>query len=913
MKDYSREIEELVLPLVKKPGRYVGDLTVGCSGLAAGKGLKVLLAFPDTCEIGASNLGLRILASILSGLDGALVDLCFAPWPDFEQQLRQRGIPLCSACRSIPLRDFDVVGFSLQYELQYANVLNMLELGGVPLAASERGESDPLVVAGGSCAYNPEPLSDFIDCFAIGDGEETLVAICREVALWRKLPADARTRGGARTQAAASGALPGAVPGGVSRPELLRRLAAHRGLYVPSLYPVIQLEDGTNVRDVSSVPPVRSAVTSGIEAVEPALFLPRIEVAHDRLNVEVMRGCTHGCRFCMAGYAYRPVREKSVDSVLSEASRAFAGSGHDELSLVSLSTPDYSGLPELLPALDRAFSCRGVEVTLPSMRPDTFTPDLVRRLDRFKKSGLTLAPEAGTGRLRNVINKGMEDEEIIQAIVLAARFGWNLIKLYFMVGLPTETQEDVEAIPALVERALRAARSVNPRVGFNVSVAAFTPKPQTPFQWEAQLPMTEMDVRLRLVARRTRRLGVKVRWRDPAVSHLEGILSRADRRAGGAIKSAFLNGARLDAWSDFFKLQLWQDAFEKEGLRPEAYAGARSVESRLPWDHVRAVDPGFLRQERDRALEGSLTEDCRRGTCSACGVLDGTGLSPAEVCLTETPEKAEISRGDGAGAGREPAGASPARPVARPTSWLPSTGGGARATGGRYRLQYEKKGSSRFLSHLDMVRALTRALRLSRLPVALSEGFTRRPRVSFGPPLPLGFTGASEYLDVELASAPETDPVEELNRILPPGVRVLEWKRLEPGTQSLSASCTVARYAVVFPEHVVAGTGMTVDAFRDRLAAAVRDFDPSARVTVRREGGPKEKEVSLGAAVLRLSLLEGRLTGLDLLLSLGGPDSIRPDDAAAALLAGVPFEKKYLHVERNAVYLRSSDGIRPPM
>ncbi len=895
MTDYSRAIQELVLPLVKKPGRYVGDLSVGCSGLAAGKGLKVLLAFPDTCEIGASNLGLRILASVLSEVEGTLVDLCFAPWPDFEDQLRKREMPLCSLCRSIPLRDFDVVGFSLQYELQYANVLSMLELGGVPLLAAERGESLPLVVAGGSCACNPEPLADFIDCFAVGDGEETVRAICKEAALWRNVAGNARARGsGARTRSETDGAIPKAVSGAVSRPELLERLSAHRGLYVPSLYPVIQLEDGTDVRDTSRRGPVRSAVTRGIEAVEPVLFLPRIEVTHDRMNVEVMRGCTHGCRFCMAGYAYRPVREKSAGTVLSEAARAFSVSGHDELSLVSLSTPDYSGLPALLPALERALSGRGVEVTLPSMRPDTFTPDLVRRLDRFKKSGLTLAPEAGTRRLRNVINKGMEDEEIVRAIVLAAGFGWNLIKLYFMVGLPTETEEDVDAIPALVERALRAARSVNPRVGFNVSVAAFTPKPQTPFQWEAQVSTQEADARLRLVAKRIRRFGAKVRWRDPGVSHLEGILSRADRRAGAAIRSAFENGARLDAWSDFFDLRVWLDAFERAGLRPEAYTEARPPDSRLPWDHVRVVDPEFLRQERERAFEGVLTGDCRTGACGQCGVLDETGMSPAEVCLSVT-----------AGAGERPE----AHIAPRPSF----TGGAARATGGRYRLQYEKKGVSRFLSHLDMVRAFTRALRVSSLPVAFSEGYTRRPKVSFGPPLPLGFTGSSEYLDLELASAPETDPAVELNRVLPPGVRVLEWKRLEPGTQSLSASCTVARYTVVFPEHLVAQTGLAADAFRERLASAIRGFDRGARVTVRREDSPKQREVTLGAALQGLSMLEGEPPGLDMLLALGGPDSLRPDDAAVALLGDVKFEKKYLHVERNALYLRGSAGIRPPM
>jgi radical SAM-linked protein len=572
------------------------------------------------------------------------------------------------------------------------------------------------------------------------------------------------------------------------------------------------------------------------------------------------------------------------------------------------------------------------------MRPDTFTPELVKSLDSFKRSGLTLAPEAGTKRLRDVINKGMEDEEIVDAIVLAARFRWNLIKLYFMIGLPTETAEDVDAIPRLVERALRAAKSVNHRLSFNVSVSAFTPKPNTPFQWEAQLPMEEMNTRLREVARQTRRFGAKVRWRDPGVSFLEGVLARADRRAGEAIRLAVEKGARLDAWSDCFNLQIWLAAFERLGLSPEAFADARSVNSRLPWDHVRVVDTEFLRQERARAYEGILTEDCRMGTCQSCGVLDETGLDPAEVCLAGV--LAGVSDASVAGTLAAPASVPSVGAVQLPgraigDSTVATRPSEFRVTGGRYRFQYEKKGKARFLSHLDMVKAFTRALRVSGLPVAYSEGFTRRPKISFGPPLPLGFTGASEYLDVELASAPETDPLAELNRLLPSGVRLLEWKRLEPGSPSLSSSCTTARYRVVFPEHLIAQTGLAPESFRETLATAIHNFDPGARATVGREGSPKQKEVLLGAAIRELSIVGAEpqgsvpqraarpggkpqpsgawLPALDMLLSLSGPDTVRPDDAVVIILSGITLEKKYLQTERKAVYCNDKDGMRPPM
>ncbi len=867
MSDYWSILEQLVLPLVKKPGRYVGEFTVGCDeSLSAGRKPGLLLAFPDTCEVGASNLGIRILASAASRTAGVLVDFCFAPWPDFEAELRKRKIPLCSLCHSIPLSQFDVVGFSLQYELQYANVLNMLELGGIPLHAADRGSAHPLVVAGGVCAYNPEPMSDFFDCFSVGDGEETIGPICREVVSWRR-------QGGTRR-------------------HLLERLSERRGIYVPSLYGVRTLEDGTEVREVSERGPVRPALARDIENAEPALFLPRVEVTHDRLNVEVMRGCTRGCRFCMAGYVYRPVREKSAQSVFREVERGISRTGYEELSLVSLSTPDYSHLTRLLPALGSLLSARGVEVTLPSMRPDTLTSELVRNLERFKKSGLTLAPEAGTRRLRDVINKGMDDEEILEAVERLASTGWNMMKLYFMVGLPTETDGDVEAIPLLVEKALRRARRRNPRVTFNVSVSAFTPKPHTPFQWEAQLSVEEMTSRTRRVAAGMRRLPVKVRWRDAGVSFLEGVLARSDRRACAPVKLAFDRGARLDAWSDFFRLATWLEAFRDSGLDVDKYAAERPLELRLPWDHVEVVSKDVLVGERFRAREGRLTEDCRTGPCYDCGVLGGTGRTPAEMCFVGAVDSAGPEEG----------------PEQLPVPEVRSVTAKERLTGGKYRFQYDKKGRARFLSHLDLVRVFTRALRASGLPVAYSEGFRKRPRVSFGPPLPLGFTSSSEYLDLELSSAPEKDPASELNRFMPDGVRITEWKRLEPGTGSLSSSCTTASYSVVFPEHLIAGTGMDVDSFRGELLAGLGRYDPSHHVIVSREGSPKVRDVVLGSAVKELEPLGGGQIGLRMVLSLAGPDVLRPDDVAGALLRSVRFEKKYLQVERNAVYLARPAG-----
>jgi len=870
MKDYSKILEELILPLVRKPGRYVGEFVTGCKDLPAGKELKVLLVFPDTCEVGVANLGLRILGAALKEIRGVLLDFCFAPWPDFEDQLRRMCIPLVSLCHSIPIQDFDIIGFSLQYELQCANVLNMLELGGIPLLASERSDSHPLVVAGGSCALNPEPLSDFIDCFSIGDGEETIGHICSVV----------------RTQKKKKG----------TRADVLKELSRNRGLYAPSLFPVTCSEDGMNIRDTSVRGRVRSAVTSSIERREPLAFTPRVEVTHDRLNVEVMRGCTHGCRFCMAGYTYRPVREKNVSSVVGEIVRGFSKAGPEEISLISLSTPDYSKLPELLPLLDDLFVEKGVEVTLPSMRPDTLTPELVDQLDRFKKSGMTLAPEAGTRRLRDVINKGMDDDEIVKAIAVASEFGWNLIKLYFMIGLPTETEEDIQAISRLVERALREARKVNSRANLNVSISPFIPKAHTPFQWERQDSLEEMASKTREIVDPLRRLPIKVRWRDPGVSFLEGVIARGDRRLGGAILRAWKKGAKLDAWSDFFRLHFWQEAFKESGLNTDAYTCARSLDVPLPWDHVEVVSREFLFRERAAAYEGRLTKDCRHGVCQSCGVLEDTGLTPQSICFVSAKDTGIETKTE--------------------TSTLRSrelSAGAQTLTGGKYRFQYEKKRKARFLSHLDLVRILTRALRASGLPVAYSSGYRARPRVSFGPPLPLGFTSRSEYFDVELETAPQEDPTAALNTFLPDGMRLVEWKRLVPGTGSLSSVCTLARYDVEFPEHFLAHTGMSLDEVRNVLSCAKDSLARKGTVTLEKGAQSKPREIALANAVREIVPSKGKRLVLEMLLSIQGTDVIRPDEVVGILMEGTNIEKRYLLIERTALYLSSARGIQTPI
>ena len=869
MKDYSKIIEETILPLVRKPGRYIGEFVTGCSGLPSAGELKVLLAFPDTCEVGVANLGIRILGSVLKKTNGVLVDYCFAPWPDFEEELRRTRTPLVSLCHSIPVTDFDVVGFSLQYELQSANVLTMLDLGGVPLFSSERTDDHPLVIAGGSCALNPEPLSDFIDCFSIGDGEETIGQVCSVV---RALKAN-----------------------GKSRRAILEELSGRPGLYVPSCFPIERGREGTNVRDVSVRGRVRSAVAKSIEQHAPLTFTPRIEVTHDRLNVEVMRGCTHGCRFCMAGYVYRPVREKEVDLVLEEARREFSKTGAEEISLISLSTPDYSGLPELLPLLENTFVDKGVEVTLPSMRPDTLTPRLVEELGRFKKSGMTLAPEAGTRRLRDVINKGMDDEDVVRAISAASESGWNLIKLYFMIGLPTETEEDLRAIPRLVEKAIRESRRLNPKANLNVSISPFIPKAHTPFQWERQDSLEEMAAKIRQVVEPLRRLPIKVKWRDPGVSFVEGVIARGDRRVGDVILRAWKKGAKLDGWSDFFRLNFWCEALDEAGLEAAQYTRARSVDEPLAWDHIEVVNRDFLLAERKAAQEGRLTADCRAGVCHGCGILDETGLTPEEACFAFSRENDSSREGDEA---------------SRPAEL---EAGAQTLTGGKYRFQYEKKGRTRFLSHLDMVRILTRALRAACLPVSYSAGYRSRPRVSFGPPLPLGFTSTCEYFDVELETAPQEDPLKALNTFLPEGIRLVEWKRLAPGTASLSSVCTLARYEVEFPGHLLELAGLSDRDLASLLGRAGEILAKKESVVLEKGPHARPRSITLANAIRGIVPSAGAGQRVQMLLSIQGKDVIRPDEVIEILAEDRKIERRYLRVERTALCYETSKGMRTPM
>ena len=578
-----------ILPKVTKPARYTGGEYNAVHKDHADVQVKFALAFPDTYEIGMSNLGIRILYHILNKRSDTVAERVFAPWTDMEAEMRAHEIPLYALESGTPIRDFDIIGFSLGYELTYTNVLNMLDLAGIPVLASERGEDDPLIIAGGCCTVNPEPMADFIDAFVIGEGEEVVHEIVD--AFKAHLPAEALAKEG-RAE---------------GKESLLGKLAEVPGVYVPSL------------RNQAT----RRLVLDLDSAEYPdAPVMPFIETVHDRIALEVMRGCSRGCRFCQAGMIYRPVRERSQEKLRELAERLVNNTGYDEISLLSLSTADYRGIEGLVRDFIGRFEPQRIGISLPSLRADAACMELASEIQKVRKSGLTLAPEAGTQRLRNVINKNVTEEDLLEAVEAAFRFGWKRVKLYFMIGLPTETDEDIRGIAHLAQEVWRIGKRMGFRPTINVSVASFVPKPHTPFQWRAQDSIEEIERKQEVLKRALIGKHVELSWHDARTSQLEAVLSRGDRRLGEAILLAWRKGCRFDAWHEEFDYSKWMNAFDQAGLDPGFYANRqRDYSEILPWDHINCGESKeFLIREDKRAETGEITEDCRLDRCHACGV-----------------------------------------------------------------------------------------------------------------------------------------------------------------------------------------------------------------------------------------------------------------------------------------------------
>ncbi len=745
--------------VVENPARYVG----GEYGSIAPKGnaaLRFLLAYPDVYEVGMSYLGLQILYGLINSREAFSCERVFAPWPDYQRWLQSRGDRLRSLESGRPMAEFDVVGFSLQHELTYTNVLRMLELGGLPIRSSERETADPLVIAGGPCAVAPEPMADFIDAFLVGDGEALVVRFLERIAELNREDTDRESR--------------------------LFELAQLPGVYVPRFYAPRYGPDGW----LQSLQPEREGVPRSIERqavdleetfVPSSLIVPNLRAVHDRLVVEVKRGCTRGCRFCQAGYITRPNRERRPETLIRMVEELLQRSGYDQITLLSLSTGDYTALNRLMRDLMEPCEDHHVALALPSLRADGFDPQVVQRLARVKRTGLTFAPEVASERLRRIINKDVTPEAIFSALEGLEGLGYNLVKFYFMVGLPTEQQDDLEAIVELIEQVGRFwDRHRLPRKRIHVALAGFIPKPHTPFQGLAQEGREQLQEKMQWVKHELqgKQKNVEVRYADARASFMEAVLARGDRRLGGAIERAFRHGCQFDAWNDLFSFNHWMRAFEECGIDPEGYANReRPEQESFPWDVIDVgVSKRFLREECARALAGETTEDCRVGDCYACGLPRG------EQCH----RLAEAAQPDSAPG--SPRGAGPLqRPPPFPQSDIPVI----------YRVRYSKTTGLVLVSHLSLVRLIDQVIRRAGLKSALTQGYNPKPKRMFSEPLPVGVASQAELVDLYLYHLGEGGQlVAWLNRFVPEGLRFLGANRIREGRPRLPAAVEAVRYRI---------------------------------------------------------------------------------------------------------------------
>ncbi len=842
------------LTQLKKPGRYVGG-EYGAAEIPDDAALRVVLSYPDSYEIGMSHIGLSVLYEIVGALPRMSCERVFMPWPDLEAALVAREIPLVSLESARPLCEFDVVGFSLQFELNYTNLIAMLSLGKIPRRSASRSEDDPLVLVGGPLAAHCEPIAPFVDLCLLGDGEEALPQLL-EKTVWAK-------------------------QAGLSRAEMIAALHELPEIYAPSLLERFRDEGSRRFVVKKTVEPVaHRAVVSGLGAYPTGLGpVPSVEAVFDRCSIEVARGCASGCRFCQAGFLYRPVRERTEFEVQEAAERAVGQLGFDEISLASLSTADHSRVEPMIANLGKTLTPRRVSLAVPSLRAYGLPDDLVEVLGRLRATGVTLAPEAGSQRLRDTVNKNVTEKDLIDAAIRFFEWGFKRIKLYFMLGLPGETDEDLVEIVELSDRLRQAVRR---RIGghtpaVTISVSTFVPKPFTPFEREEMIGLDEIKRRQGIIAGLGKKKRLEVRSHDPRLSVLEGILCRGDSSVADLLERAVDLGARFDGWNDMYDESIWNTVLGK--IDVPSHLAEIPDSARVPWDHLNlGVEPKFLLAERDRARAAQTTPPCGRFTvrpeektrtiCNNCGLSCKPEILPVRQQHKKNDDSLQTTR------------QTLSRTKPRAAEHI------ANETSVRVRLFFAKWGRQIFVGHLDTMRHLMRSLRRAGFEIAYTKGFHPKPKVESAPPLPLGVAGMREPLDVFLIDPPSEDEIlRRLANSVPPDLAIVEAAKIPPATRSLGKSLESADYLAL------------VDASGGEVNTGMSNLLDASSFLVTRTRKGKTKEVDIRPYLLGASVLDMRPPDLQFLpssdrvcvafsLAIPGSGGARPAEIVDAILGG---------------------------
>jgi radical SAM family uncharacterized protein/radical SAM-linked protein len=836
-----QKLNQEVLPFVSKPGRYVGNELGAIHKEHSPELMKVALCFPEMYEIGMSYLGMQILYNIINKRDDSLAERAFAVWADMEERMIKRDIPIFSLESSTPLREFDILGFHLTYEMTFTTALNMLDLAGIARLSKDRSENDPLILAGGSSVLNPEPMAQFIDAYFIGDAEEAINEIIDSV---KKARAE-----------------------GISRHDTLIKLSQIHGIYVPSLYEAEYDEQGrfTSLRKLSAFAPdrvkVRSVPELKTEYYPSQPMVPFIETTHDHLTIEIMRGCVRGCRFCQAGYQYRPRRQRDPKEIASQLFDCISKTGYEDVTLLSLSSTDYDKIGELLSMINPKLTEQRIGVGLPSLRPETLTPSILEAISSARKSGLTIAPEAGTERLRNALGKNLSDNDIFDAVDTALSAGWQSFKLYFMIGLPNETRDDLDGIIAILKKISYMGRQQRGRSNINVALSPFNPKSHTPWQWEKQVGIEELKRKIGIILDGVRKANISIKYRDLELSQIEGILGRGDRRLGDVIARACDKGSRLDGWSEMFDPRRWYDSMAEFGILPESYISGIDENAPLPWDHIdKGISKEFLKKDNLASKESippKTVFDRKRSQETMARTEDGYGRRVKRVVKQTTP---------------------------------PGTY--------KLRIKYSRGPELRYLSHLDIIRTIYRLLRRGEIPVAYSEGYHPHIKISFGQPLPLGYTSEAEYFDLQLSMPFREEYMQRLKSTLPPGLNISGYKQYFANVDSLTKQLNLARYEIPFLE--------SVEYDHEKLSEIVRE----KKLVVKRTKGEIENEMDVGQFVQEISPLD---FGLQLDLNQTPDGYVKPEEI---FIFGLGLETelvKSLTIHRKGQYLKSGYRVIEPL